>query len=179
VPVWFNPGALVAVSANLYTVGSPAQASTAQIVIQREARVLPIMIIVTATAVAISANKYLYTIWTGATGAPAAVATTSWEVPAGRFLRLNNIQIAMTSSAVLGGSIQVFVGVGATASMISASISTQLQVMKIQVFGQAALISAALMGVSADVAAGESIAVFIAASTAANSRDTIITGQLF
>jgi hypothetical protein len=178
-PVWFSPGALVAVSANLYTVGLPAQASTAQIVIMRPAAMLPVMIIVPATAVAISANKYAFTIWTGATGAPAAAGTTSWAVPAGKVLQLDNIQIAMTSSAALGGSIQVFVGVGATASMISASISTQLQLMKIQVFGGAALVSAALNQVGAHVTAGESIALFMAASTAAISRDTIITGVLF
>jgi hypothetical protein len=163
----------------LFTTGLATVASTGQIVIPKDFYRQPVMIVVASTAVAVSANKYIFTIWTGATGAPAAAGTTSWAVPAGRVLRLNNIQIAMTSSAVLGGSIQVFVGVGATASMVSASISTQLQLMKIQVFGAAALVSAAMNQAQADVAAGESIAIFIAASTAAVSRDCVITGFLF
>ena len=179
IPVWFSPGAIVANSGLLFTTGLATVASTGQIVIPKDFYRQPVMIVVTSTAVAVSANKYAYTIWTGATGAPAAAGTTSWAVPAGKVLRLNNIQIAMTSSAVLGGSIQVFVGVGATGSMISASISTQLQLLKIQVFGAAALVSAAMNQAEADVAAGESIAVFIAASTAAIARDCVITGNLF
>lgn len=179
VPVWWSPTAMVANSGLLFTVGLPVQASTAQIMVVKPAPMQPVLIIVAATAVAVSANKYIFTIWTGLTGAPAAAGTTSWAVPAGKVLQLDNIQIAMTSSAVLGGSIQAFVGVGATASMVSASISTQLQLMKIQVFGAAALVSAALNMVSAHVLAGESIAVWIAASTAAISRDLVITGQLF
>ena len=203
IPVWFNAGALVSVSGTavvsvvpglsvsavvsgtisnsgiLFSTGLATVASTGQIVIAKDFARAPVQIFMTATAVAQSVNKYLFTIWTGATGAPAAAGTTSWAVPAGKVLRLNNIQIAMTSSAVLGGSVQVFVGVGATASMISASISTQLQVLKIQVFGTAAMVSAGLFGAQADVQAGESICVFIAASTAVVSRACIIQGYLF
>jgi hypothetical protein len=80
---------------------------------------------------------------------------------------------------VLGGSVQVFVGVGATASMISASIPTQLQVLKLQLFGAATLDRAQLLGHQADIPAGESIAVFIVASTAAILRDLVIAGNLF
>ena len=172
-------GQIVWDAALLFTAGLPIQASTAQIVVVKPAPLAPVMIKVTGTAIAQSAGKYLFTIWTGATGAPAAAGTTSWAVPAGKVLRLCVLQAACTSSAVLGGSIQVFVGVGATASMISASISTQLQLMKLQMFGAAALQSAAIFGAEADVNAGESIAVFVAASTAAVLRDLLIVGKLF
>jgi hypothetical protein len=163
----------------IYTTGLPTQVSTGQIVIPKEVPVPYVQIVVVSTAIAQSAGKYAFTIWTGATGAPAAAGTTSWAVPAGKFLRLNALQAAITSSAVLGGSVQVFVGVGATASMISASIPTQLQVLKLQLFGAATLDRAQLLGHQADIPAGESIAVFIVASTAAILRDLVIAGNLF
>lgn len=163
----------------LFTIGQPTQASTAQIVVAKQAPLQHVQIAVTSTAIAQSANKYVFTIWTGLTGAPAAAGTTSWAVPAGQVLRLSVLQAALTSSAVLGGSVQFFVGVGATASMISASIPTQLQLLKLSLFGDAALQRAQLGPVVADVTAGESIAVFIVASTAAVLRDLVIAGNLF
>jgi hypothetical protein len=166
-------------SGMLFTIGLPTQASTAQIVVEKPAPMNYVQIAVTSTAIGQSAAKYLFTIWTGATGAPAAAGTTSWAVPAGQVVRLRCLQAAVTSSAVLGGSVQVFVGVGATASMVSASIQTQLQVMKLQLYPGASIERGQLQGLQADIPAGESIAVFIVASTAAVLRDLVIGGNIY
>lgn len=155
-------------------------AHTGLVVMPRAVAAQAIQIVVTSTAIAQSVNKYVFTIWTGATGAPAAAGTTSWAVPSGKLLRLNNLYAAVTSSAVVGDSIIFMVGVGATASMISASISTQLQMLKLQLFAGAALVSGGVVGYSADVTAGESIAILIAASSAAVLvGQMIVSGNLF
>jgi hypothetical protein len=63
--------------------------------------------------------------------------------------------------------------------MVSASISTQLQVMKLQLFGATTMQSGFLMGYEADVPAGESIAIMIQASTAAVLNNIVIAGNLY
>lgn len=138
-----------------------------------------VQIIVASTAIAQSAAIYAFTIWTGATGAPAAAATTALAVPAGKTLRLLNMQAIVNSSAVTGGTVNVILlGVAATGSQVSASISTQLQVMKLQVLVSAGPIAASIAGFQ-DVGPGVTIGVIIAASTASVLQQLVIMGYLF
>lgn len=138
-----------------------------------------VQIAVTSTAIAQSAAIYLFTIWTGATGAPAAAGTTAFAVPAGKTLRILNIQGVINSSAVTGGTVNaILLGVGATASQVSASISTQLQVIKLQVLVSAGPIAASIAGYQ-DVGAGVTVGVILVGSTAAVLQQLNIMGYLF
>lgn len=167
-------------SAALVT-GTPAQGAQGQVVWPATPGYQPVQIMVTSTAGAQSAAVYLMTIWTGAIGAPAAAATTAWPVPAGKTLRINNAQAVVNSSAVTGGTVQFYLcAAGTTASHVSASVSTQLQVMKLQVLVSAGPVAASVMALQGqDVGAGTIVAMFGVGSTAYVINQVVMTGYLF
>jgi hypothetical protein len=138
----------------------------------------PFMMMVTSTAIAQSAAAYLMTIWTGST---VAVAGTSlYAVPAGKNLRILNMQAAMTTSAVVGGTVQfIIVQAANAASLVSGSFRTQGIVALGQGIVTALPVTVAPYGLLADVPTPSTIAPFIVASTAAVLQNMIIQGYLF
>lgn len=209
-PVWLNPSQTIQVSGNVAavttqsnatgaamwlcptqtimvdimnisvstTTGLPAVASTGMIVVPKDFARQPVLIMVTSTAIAVSANFYLMTIWTN--GTVAAAATTAWPVPAGKVFRAGVLQAAMTTSAVVGGTVQfIVVAATATASMISASFRTQGFQMLGQGIVTALPVQIGPMFAEADTPAATTIGVAIVASTACVLQNVIVQGYLF
>jgi hypothetical protein len=142
--------------------------------------VQPVMIVVTSTAIAISAAAYVFTMWTGVVGSPAAAGTTALAIAASHNLRILNVQAIINSSAVTGGTVNVILlAATATGAMNSASISTQMQVVKLQVLVSAGPIAASIVHGYGDIGGGTTIGVFIVASTAAILQQLVIIGYLF
>jgi small ligand-binding sensory domain FIST len=134
------------------------------------------MLMVTSTAVAQSAAAYLFTVWTGTTVATAGVSL--YVLPAGKNLMVQNMEFAVTSSAVVGGTVQGILVQGAAASFVSASFRTQGLVMLVQAIVGANNVSVNNFGNSPIPQTG-SMAVMLVASTAAVLNDLIIQGYLF
>lgn len=138
----------------------------------------PVVIYITSTAIAQSAAVYLMTVWTG--GIVAAAGTTAYPVPAGKNLRIRNIQFAINSSAVTGGTVVVMaVGATATASHVSGSVATQPHIAMLQMLVSAGVIAGSIDGGQGDLIAATTLAIVIQASTAAQAVGGIIQGYLF
>jgi hypothetical protein len=97
-PVWFNPGALVAVS------GAPAvttgldSGNTGLPVWPGTPQHTAFLAMVTVTSSIVPPTTVLFTVWTGQTQAVAG--TTGYIVPAGKNLRINAIQVINAVSNV-------------------------------------------------------------------------------
>lgn len=109
-----------------------------------------------------------------------AAGTTAYPVPAGKVLRIQNVQLAINSSAATGGSVFVrVIGATATASFVSGSIATQPHLMVLQMLVSAGVTAGSILGGQGDLIAGTTFGVVIQASTAFNIVSGVIMGYLF
>lgn len=138
----------------------------------------PVVIAIASGAGAQSNAIYAFTIWTG--GIVVAAGTTAYPVPAGKVLRIQNVQLAINSSAATGGSVFVrVIGATATASFVSGSIATQPHLMVLQMLVSAGVTAGSILGGQGDLIAGTTFGVVIQASTAFNIVSGVIMGYLF
>jgi len=89
------------------------------------------------------------------------------------------VQAVINSSAVTGGTVNIVVlAATATAVQVSASMSTQLQPVKLQVLVSAGPVAASIAAY-ADIPAATTIAIFGVGSTAYQIQQVAIMGYLF
>jgi hypothetical protein len=136
------------------------------------------VIAIPSGAGAVSNAIYAFTIWTG--GIVVAAGTTAYPVPAGKVLRIQNVQLAINASAVSGGSVFVrVIGATATASFVSGSVATQPHIMVLQMIVSTGVTAGSIIGGQGDLIAGTTLGVVIQASTAFNIVSGVIMGYLF
>lgn len=182
IPVWLNPTQTVVVSGaviGLTTAAAVAQASTALIVVAKEQVKNPFLLFVSSTVGLSAGSMYIFTVWTA--GTQAAAGTSAYPVPAGQALRILNIQAALVSSAVIGGTVQIHViAATATASMVSGSINTQGHpiMLQMQIPGVSTTL-ASLIGAMADITAGTTIGIWATMATSCTIPNIIVQGYIF
>lgn len=138
----------------------------------------PVCIMVTSTAGAQSMASYLFTIWTAGTLAGAGL--TQYAVPAGKVLRIKNIQANINSSAVTGGTVTFLVAAAtASASLTSAALSTAGRPIVLQMLVSAGVFAGSIVDCVGDVPAGTTVGVQAQGSTAYQIGGVVILGYLF
>ena len=139
---------------------------------------LPLLIMVSSTAGAISMTTYLMTIWTG--GIQVTAGATQFAVPAGQRWIIDNIQAVINSSAVTGGTVQIaVVGATASASLTSGSVPTQPHYQVLQMLVSAGPLAASIMGAQAAIIAATTMAVVAQGSTSYNIQAIVVQGQIY
>lgn len=185
-PVWMNPTQGVTIlGVQLVSLSSMPGVTTALVSGNTGVPVwpgtppyAPVVVVIPSGAGAVSNAIYAFTIWTG--GIVVAAGTTAFPVPAGKVLRIQNVQLAINSSAVTGGSVFVrVIGATATASFASGSIATQPHLMVLQMLVSAGVTAGSILGGQGDLIAGTTFGVVIQASTAFNIVSGVIMGYLF
>lgn len=139
----------------------------------------PVLIMVTSTAGLSAGSIYLMTVWTA--GAQAAAGTSAYPVPAGKNLRLLNMQAGQAGSAAVLGTIQFMViAATATASMVSGSIPTQGHPIILQMQLSTVVPSfASIVNCLADIPAATTIGIFVTMGTSCTIPNIIVQGYLF
>jgi hypothetical protein len=97
-PVWFNPTAALRVSGVTPVFAAPASGETGIPVWAAPAYNEPVLMMVTVTSSIIPPTTLIFTVWTGSTQAAAGVG--AYVVPAGKRLRIVNFQAVVVISNV-------------------------------------------------------------------------------
>lgn len=137
----------------------------------------PFLLMVSSTVGLSAGSMYLFTVWTA--GGQAAAGTSAWAP--GKAVRLLNIQAALVSSVVIGGSVQFHVvAATATASLVSGSINTVAHpvLLQMQIPGVSTSFGS-LIGFQADVPAATTIGVWVTMATSCTIPNIIVQGFLF
>jgi hypothetical protein len=123
-----------------------------------------------------TASSMPMTIWTSSL---VGAGLTQYAVPAGRNLRILNMQAAWNSSAVTGGSVNVMVlYAGASASFSSGALISLPRPLMLAGVVSAGVTQNQIQGFG-DIPSGQTIAVFQTAATAMNWAYVIVNGYLF
>lgn len=139
-----------------------------------DVKVDPVAIIVSASAVG-SGTTLLMTVYTA--GTVATAGASFWVVPSGRTFRINQMQIAAVSSAILGAA-RMMVLLGTAAA--SLSVTTTVGVAAVLPYGiQGSTTPFDVQGLKADVAAGTSVAIGVQGGSAHSIIGAVVQGYLF
>lgn len=186
-PVWMNPTQGVTIlGVQLISLSSMPGVTTALVsgntgipVWPATPAYQPVLIMVTSTAGLSAGSIYLMTVWTA--GAQAAAGTSAYAVPAGKNLRLLNMQAGQAGSAAVLGTIQFMViAATATASMVSGSIPTQGHPILLQMQLSTVVPSfASIVNCLADIPAATTIGIFVTMGTSCTIPNIIVQGYLF
>lgn len=183
-PVWLNPTQTIVVSGNVVATTTAVSGSTGGLVWLGASQTIieykfnPFLLMVTSTVGGSAGTTLLMTIYTEAS--QAAAGTTQWAVPSGKTLRLLNINAVINSSAVTGGTAQIFLNAAtASGSFTSANQATIGRPMFLQLIVSAGITGGSIVGCFQDVGAGTTIGMFQVAATAMVIGNVQIMGYLF
>jgi len=182
-PVWLNPtqSQTVAISAGLVSTTQPPSGVTGVMVWPGTPQYVPFLMIVTSTVGLPAGTTYLMTIWTGGTNAGAGL--TQYQVPAGKNLRIVNMQFAAASATNVATIQAWLVAATASASFTSGSLATVGRPLLLQMQLSSAVVaysSAAILNAVCDIPAGTTIGIFMTMGTSVSQiGNVILNGYLF